>query len=135
MSIEKDLGRIADALEVLVCSLTQKPGSPVAKPVAAAPVTDAIPGVDEEIPGNAVPVEVEGTVKNGNDLRDLAQKYIQAAGDKANMLVAYIKDSICKKMNPAEPKLVRIPDAKCAEAADMIVKWAKKNKIELPIEV
>lgn len=132
MSIEKNIERIADALEGLLALArggeapqlgAQKPGP------ATAPAKDAIPGLEEEAPAAA-----EGGVKTGQELRDLAQKYIQVAGDKTGALVTFIQ-SVAKIFNAKEPKLIKIPDAKVAEAAKMIEEWCTKKSITLPIEV
>ena len=122
MSIEKNIERIAEALEKM---LEMKGVVAPAQQKVVAPVSDAMPG--EETTAVAI--------MTGAELRELAQKYLQASGDKANSLVAFIKDSICKKFSPKEPKLIKIPEDKTAEAAAMIVAWSKKNGVSLPIEV
>lgn len=128
MSIEKDLGRIADALEKIVELSAHPLKEVVAKP---APVVDAAPGPLEDDSPRLPP-----DATTGAELRTLAQAYIQAAGDKTNLLVTFIKDKVCKKLAPAnEPKLVKIPDDKVPEAAKMIREWATKNGVQLPIEV
>lgn len=128
MSIEKNIERIADALEQIAVRLQPVAAEAVKRPAAIA-----------ETPGELIPgEEIETTtsvVMTGAELRELAQKYLQASGDKANSLVAFIKDSICKKFSPKEPKLIKIPEDKTNEAAAMIVAWSKKNGVSLPIEV
>lgn len=129
MSIENLLERIADALEAIAevkgAVLQPKQNKPALK--AAPVVEDAIPGMDEEAP--------TPTGMDNAGLRDLAQKYIQVAGDKTGVLVNFIKDEVCKKLNPKEPKLLKIPADKVAMAAKAIEAFAKKNGIVLPIEV
>ena len=125
MSIEKNIERIADALEKLALGALNPLRTVEATPAPKAPVADAMPGEET----------TTGVVMTGAELRELAQKYLQASGDKANSLVAFIKDSICKKFSPKEPKLIKIPEDKTAEAAAMIVAWSKKNGVSLPIEV
>jgi len=129
MSIEKSLERIADALEVITSKMGVPPApAAVQKHVAPKLIPDdAIPGVGDEAPADA-----------GMDnaaLRDLAQKYIQVAGEKTGALVSFIKDEVCKKLNPKEPKLLKIPADKIEQAAKAIETFAKKNGITLPIEV
>lgn len=127
MSIEKDLGRIADAVERIAEVICNPLKEVSAK--AAAPAADLIPGMETE-----TAVVDEGAMTPAG-LRELAQKYIQVAGDKTGALVNFIKDGVCKKLSPTEPKLVKIPVDKVAEAAKLIEGFCKKNKIELPIEV
>lgn len=139
MSIEKNIERIADALEGLLAvaqgssapaqnKRAEKPAS-VTAPVSTPPPEDRIPGVDD-----APVVEATGEITTGAELRDLAQKYIQAAGEQTGVLVAFIQ-SVAKIYNPKEPKLIKIPVTKVGEAAAMIKNWCDKKHITLPIEV
>jgi len=141
MSLESEVKRIADAVEALLAVALKGEGTESVektkkKPaVSAAASGDLIPGEEGTVgqDGPGVGAE-EGGIKTGAELRDLAQKYIQAAGDKTGTLVTFIQ-SIAKIFNPKEPKLIKIPVEKVAEAAKMIEDWCKKNKILLPIEV
>jgi len=154
MSIEQSLERIAAALEKIahplmtVAPLTTGTDAPVAetpkKPrrmkdaaipaqQAAEPV-DAIPGMTEETPAaNAVLVD-EPTIRTGAELRAAAQGYIAAADkvgpDMVGKLVTFIQ-SVAKIFNAAEPKLIKIPDAKVPEAAAMIANWCAANGIKV----
>ena len=129
MSIEKNIERIAEALEKMVgiAEGVQQGQKKETYKEAKTASPDVLPGMEEETTTSAI--------MTGAELRELAQKYLQASGDKANSLVAFIKDSICKKFSPKEPKLIKIPEDKTAEAAAMIVAWSKKNGVSLPIEV
>jgi hypothetical protein len=139
MSLESEVKRIADTLDELLAIAkkenvisTEKPKK---KPAVAA-TEDIMPGAEDAAPGadNAGAPGKEEKIKTAADLRELAQKYIQAAGDNTGTLVKFIQ-SVAKIFNPAEPKLIKIPVEKVAEAAKMIEDWCKKQKITLPIEV
>lgn len=145
--IEQTLERIACALEKLagsteitppvepVATVTRKPRAK--KMESPAPVEDAVPG-EVEAPTAPDVMADETAVKTGTDLRNYAQKLIQAAdqsdaGGKngtTNKLVTFIQ-SVAKIFNPAEPKLIKIPEAKVQEAADMITNWCNKNGIQV----
>jgi hypothetical protein len=45
-------------------------------------------------------------------------------------LVTFIQ-SVAKIFNAAEPKLIKIPDAKVPEAASMIANWCANNGIKV----
>jgi hypothetical protein len=158
MSIEQDINRIAAALEQLagirMASAVGTEKAPEAKKVrrvketgmpaqqaaevVPVPAVDTIPGMDDA-PAAVVVTEVlapESTVRTGAELRNLAQQFI-AAADKSdpggknstvNKLVTFIQ-SVAKIFNAAEPKLIKIPEAKVPEAAAMIADWCGKNGI------
>ena len=147
MSIEKNIERIADALEK-IASIYAGPALKIGdmavvttdvKPVAklkaptpkVAPVVDVIPGIEEEV---ALEPVVEGGIKTGAELRELAQRYIQVAGDNTGELVKFIQ-SIARIFSPKEPKIIKIPNEKVAEAAKMMTDWCSKKGLTLPIEV
>ena len=137
MSIEKNIERIADALEKMGDLLVdiipiglQKTEPKASKPPKQKPLEDIMPGEGEE-----AGTLVLASSMTSAELRELAQKYIQAAGDKTGPLVTFIRDQVCRKFSPADPKLVKIPDARIGDAAAMIEDWCKKNKITLPVEV
>jgi len=148
MTIEQNIERIAIALEKLAgIGLDAVPEAPTPAPSkkrAAKPeapkTEDMIPGVEDVKPED--PIASENEIKTGADLRNLAQKFIQAAemsdpggkNSSVNKLVTFIQ-SVAKIFNAKEPKLIKIPDEKVQEAADMISKWCDKNGIKLPIEV
>jgi hypothetical protein len=142
MSIEQGLERIADALERLLvaagtgaCQTTAAPQGINAAPKKTrnkkteAVAVDEIPGVEA-----VAPEVMDASIKTGAELRTLAQGYIQAAeasdpgGTKGSVskLVTFIQ-SVAKIFNPNEPKLIKIPDAKVAEAASMIKNWCDRN--------
>ena len=142
MSIEATLERIADALDILAGK--KLPGGeavdgPVpapkkitrAKAAKAEPAVDTVPGLEEPVAVDALADEPSGP-KTGAELRAAAQGYITAA-DKVGLtgkLVTFIQ-SVAKIFNPAEPKLIKIPDAKVPEAAKMIADWCGKNGIKV----
>lgn len=123
MSIEQDITRIADALEALV-AISQ--GGDSKKPATV----DAPPGPDH-IPGEDAVVIAATSIKTSTDLRDFAQRYLQAAGEKSTDFVAYIKAEICTKFSPSDPKLIKIPEKNIPKAAQMIYDWALKHDIIL----
>lgn len=143
MSIEKNLERIADALERIASIVKVNAlgdaviAAATAKPEKVATVAqDLPPGVEDDPQTVTVAAEAAETPgMDGTALRDLAQKYIQVAGDKTGALVNFIKDSVCKKFSPKEPKLVKIPAKDVAAAAKLIEGYCKKQGISLPIEV
>lgn len=127
MSIEQDIKRIADALEKLTCpGANQVAESPVGQ--IATPL-DVPPGMESEGPTAGIPGPI--SVNNPTELRDFAQKCLQASGDKAPDFVKYIKENICQKFSPKEPKLIKIPDNKLAQAAKMIYDYALKQGISV----
>jgi len=143
MSIEQTLERIAVALEkiaginrVEVVETVSVPATetvqrkPRAKKVVEAPV-DMVPGLRLEEPTTDPLAADEPTgPRTGAELRTVAQSYIVAA-DRIGMtekLVTFIQ-SVAKIFVPAEPKLIKIPDAKVPEAAKMIADWCAKNGI------
>ena len=147
MSIENILERIAVALEKLAGSdqfgalpppVVEAPKKTRAKKAEPTPTDDTIPGMDDVTTTTAPDVLVaeDPAIKTGAELRNLAQSLIQAAeqsdpGGKSgavNKLVTFIQ-SVAKIFHPAEPKLIKIPDAKVAEAAAMITNWCEKNGI------
>jgi len=141
MSIEKDIERIAVALENIATVLT-KPvitgrEKPVItgreKPVKEAPAADQIPGIDDaEDKGGLQPtvMAVVG-IKTLEDLRTFVQKYLtvaeKALPPKTEAVVTFVKDTLCPKFSPKEPKLMKIPVGKVAEAAQMMYDWGLKN--------
>lgn len=134
MSIEKDLSRIADALEKIVeiahhpLRKIESAQAPVAQ---VSPASDLPPGV-EETETVTLPTP---TGMDAAGLRDLAQKYIAVAGEKTGALVNFIKDSICKKFSPTEPKLVKIPAKDIPAAVKLLEGYCKKAGIVIPVEV
>ena len=147
MSIEQDINRIAIALETIAAKLeggvattpaVEQPKKTrrvkdAGLPAQQAAEADVIPGATEETPAaNAVLVDEGPAIKTGAELRAAAQGYITAA-DKVGLtekLVTFIQ-SVAKIFNPAEPKLIKIPDAKVPEAAKMIADWCSKNGIKV----
>jgi hypothetical protein len=149
MSIEQSLERIAVALEAQLSYLrgegapkqvTETPkktkrvketGMPAQQ--AAAVVEDAIPGMEVVDAGPVAAVAVPG-ISTGAELRAAAQGYIAAADkvgpDMVGKLVTFIQ-SVAKIFNAAEPKLIKIPDAKVPEAAAMIANWCANNGIKV----
>jgi hypothetical protein len=126
------LGRIADALEKIIDVMAYPT---VSAPTLAGgikmPFEDNVPGINEPPMQEAAVVEDDGAIKTPAELRELAQKYIQKAGEKTGGFVAFIREQVCMKFNPAEPKLIKIDPKNVAEAAKMITEWAKKHKIEV----
>ena len=159
MSIEQTLERIAQALEKLAginrveiretitAPVVERPRKPrrmkdAAIPAQQATAEDTIPGADSiaaEIAGTTDKVCVdamapESAIKTGAELRAAAQQYIASADkvgpDMVGKLVTFIQ-SVAKIYNPAEPKLIKIPDAKVPEAAAMIASWCAKEGIKV----
>jgi hypothetical protein len=153
MSIENLIERIAVALETIAGR--DQFGPTISNTAVETPkrtrvpkvtkVEDAVPGVEDNgpLPGNPiVEAQAGNAIATGSELRALAQQYIAAAeasdpGGKngaVNKLVTFIQ-GVAKIFNPKEPKLIKIPDEKVAEASQMIADWASKNHIKLPVEV
>jgi len=144
MSIEQDINRIAIALETIAAKLeggvattpaVEQPKKPRRVKDAGLPAqqaaVDTVPGLEEPVAVDALADEPSGP-KTGAELRAAAQGYITAA-DKVGLtekLVTFIQ-SVAKIFNPAEPKLIKIPDAKVPEAAKMIADWCSKNGIKV----
>lgn len=145
MSIEKDIERIAVALENIANGVerpshflqsgavkTTKPEKDaLVKSVKEAPAVDQIPGIDDvEDKGGPQPtvMAVVG-IKTLEDLRTFVQKYLTAAEPlgKTEAVVTFVKDTLCPKFSPKEPKLMKIPVGKVAEAAQMMYDWGLKN--------
>jgi len=126
MSIEQELARIADALEKIAGTSTptvEVPAEPV-KEKKAKKVADAVPGP------MGLNIEVSG-IKNSSELRDYAQR-VAAAAEKAGKtqeFVTYVKNEVCPKFNPKEPKLISIPVENVQEAAQMICDYADAKGI------
>lgn len=133
--------------QAVIPTVIETPKKSKAKKVEAPvpQVIDEVPGIPTEAPSAAPlqmvnapsgPNEWVDRVSNGAELRALAQGFIQAAeasdpGGKTgavNKLVTFIQ-SVAKIFNPKEPKLIKIPDDKCAEAASMIKNWCDRNGI------
>ena len=144
MNIESSLERIADALDCLATEFcgkkalgaaqNAKPEAP--KAVKAPVVEEQIPGMGFQV-GPSIPlihISQVADAMTSKDLRDMAQKYIQAAGEKTQPIIKFIQ-GVAKKFNPAEPKLIKIPDAKAAEAAKMIENECARQGITIPVEV
>jgi len=138
--IEQILERIAVALETLVTIAQNGEAAPAKKKAPAtakaAPgnlQSDLIPGQEEAESPDNTGVE-EGGIKTAAELKNLAQRYIQAAGDTTGPLVTFLQ-SVAKIFAPKEQKLIKIPNEKAAEAAKMIEDWCKKKGLTLPIEV
>lgn len=147
MSIEKDIERIAVALENIANGVerpshflqsgavkTTKPEKDaLVKSVKEAPAVDQIPGIDDaEDKGGPQPtvMAVVG-IKTLEDLRTFVQKYLtvaeKALPPKTEAVVTFVKDTLCPKFSPKEPKLMKIPVGKVAEAAQMMYDWGLKN--------
>jgi hypothetical protein len=122
MSIEDSLNRIANALERISNPMVSVP-VPVAPVVQ--PGNDAIPDVEDATVNTMGP----SLVKTPADLREFAQKHLEKAGDKATDFVKYIRESICAKFSPKEPKLIKILEKDIPKAAQMIYDYAFKNSI------
>ena len=147
MSIEKDIERIAVALENIANGVerpshflqsgavkTTKPEKDaLVKSVKEAPAVDQIPGIDDaEDKGGPQPtvMAVVG-IKTLEDLRTFVQKYLtvaeKALPPKTEAVVTFVKDTLCPKFAPKEPKLMKIPVGKVTEAATMMYDWGLKN--------
>ena len=117
--IEQTLERIAVALEKIA---NTKPEAKTETPMVAASAAPV-----------AAPVEptvlVCAGIKTTEELRAFVQKYLDKAGAKTSDLIAFIKEQVSKKFAPNDPKLVNIPLANVAEAAQMIYDWCGKNGI------
>lgn len=135
MSIEQSLERIAVALEELVLNereagvadmrnskpLPLGPGSELPSPAPAMPPVEPSMGVNLDA----------AAVKDAKGLREFAQKYVEKAGEKTQAFVTFIKNDLCVKFAPHDPKLINIPADKVSAAAQAIYAWAFKNKIIL----
>lgn len=148
MSIERDINRIATALEGML-AYARGEGAPVQAPAVeqpkrarakkSEPVVDTVPGLEEVVSEamdnvvlNAMADDQGVVMRTGAELRAAAQGYITAA-DKVGLtekLVTFIQ-SVAKIYAPTEPKLIKIPDAKVPEAAKMIADWCGKNGIKV----
>ena len=138
MSIEQDITRIADAMEKLVCLAEGQAGKipaedkPKGKPgKEKVATTDAIPGLDgiEDVtPAGGMQNIEAATIKTQQELRDFAQKYLAASGEKSTLLLKYIKEEVCK-LNKKEPKLITMPSENIVKAAQMIYNYCFKNDI------
>jgi len=153
VSIEQTLERIAVALERIAGSAHSAPAAPAEAPVVEEPKkprakketpapepVDEVPGIAaDDTPAGPPMDDNDGAgetpgVRTGAELRALAQKYIDVAGPQTNALVTFCR-SVAAIFNPQEPKLIKVPDAKAAEAAAMLDNWCKKNKIRAKVEV
>lgn len=136
MSIEKDLTRIADALEILVAQLSPGGKSGEPKPVkegkkTVAIVEDVPPGITDDPLAGALPeptVLGPSLVKTPDELRAYGQKYLAAFGDKGPAFIGFIQ-GLCKKLNPKDPKLMKVPADQISTAAQAIYDFAMKNNI------
>lgn len=112
MSIEKDIERIAFALETIAAKMGT--GVP-----AAAPVVDPL-AEDEKV--FVLPATAE-------ELRALAQKIAKNAGDaKMAAFLAYVKDKLCPAYKV--DKLVTIAGADIQKASKDLLNYAHQNQIE-----
>lgn len=128
MSIEQSLERIATALEKIagkVIDEVDKSNDEKADIKSRSANEDAIPGAEDVTVNTLGP----SLVKTPAELREFAQKYLEKAGDKATDFVKYIRESICAKFSPKEPKLIKIPEKNIPQAAQMIYDYAFKNSI------
>lgn len=142
MSIEESLGRIASALEAIRDGKAG-PESVKVTPKAKQPVQDAVPGSDvvpgeDAIPGTEdVPNIGAFTTKTSAELRDFVQKFLAKAseldekdkGTRSQLFVKYIREVVCAKFSPKEPKLLKIPEKEVGKAAQMVYDYATKNSI------
>lgn len=156
MSIENEAKRIADALEIIVGWLgnerekeaaTRKldpAGKPAKRTEDVVPGDDAIPGSDavpgeDVIPGveDVTPVMGVVGIKTSAELRDFVQKFLAKAseldekdkGTRSQLFVKYIREVVCAKFSPKEPKLLKIPEKEVGKAAQMVYDYATKNSI------
>jgi len=134
MSIEKDIERIAVALETIAAGfqIPEPKKDAQGKKIEASLIPeDQIPGICEEpaVP----PVMAAVGIKTLEELRTFVQKYLTAAEKavppKTEAVVTFVKDVLCPKFAPKEPKLMKIPVNKVAEAAQMMYDWGLKNDL------
>jgi hypothetical protein len=134
MSIENEFKRIADALERLADltekrMLTVKIDNPVSLAGQRPADPPAVPTGDIEV------TDLRATqVNTPEDLRNLAMKYLDAAGqgtETEKALADHIREVVCKKFNPKMPKLAQIPADSVKKAAQMIVTKAQELKLVL----
>ena len=138
MSIEQSLEKIAMALETLVVLAerqagtvtTDKPANAKTTKLAKPATADVIPGIEDVTPGADTGMQnIEAaTIKTQQELRDFAQKYLAASGEKSTQLLKYIKEEVCK-LNKKEPKLITMPTENIVKAAQMIYNYCFKNDI------
>jgi len=134
MSIEKDIERIAVALEkqVEISSALLAQRQIGAASSAAPVVEDQIPGLEDEKPQAPTVMAAVG-IKTLEDLRTFVQKYLTAAEkavpSKTEAVVTFVKNELCPKFAPKEPKLMKIPVGKVSEAAQMMYNWGLKNDL------
>lgn len=134
MSIEKDIERIAVALEkqVEISSALLAQRQIGAASSAAPVVEDQIPGLEDEKPQAPSVIAAIG-VKTLEDLRTFVQKYLtvaeKAVPPKTEAVVTFVKNELCPKFAPKEPKLMKIPVGKVSEAAQMMYDWGLKNDL------
>jgi len=120
MSLEQSFERIAIALEKLANPLMV---AEVGKPVGKMPEPVKTPEVV------APTVMAAVGIKNSTLLKEFAQKYLMAAGEQSNEFVKFIKEQVCAKFTPKEPKLIKVPDQYCEQAAQMIFEFALSHNI------
>jgi hypothetical protein len=133
MSIEIELGRIADALEDLLGAITSLPASaegialepvPVAEPVAE-PVKEKPKRKSRAKAKTAEPEALQPPVETAAALRALGQKIAQAIPE-ANLakFSAYVTAKVCKTF--MVDKLSAIPDGQVAQAKKLMLAKAKE---------
>lgn len=145
MSIEESLAKLSEAIEALASVVGKIPGqylgenavslaSQAVPPPAPAVPVDILPGQEAE-PVTAVgPAGVTlgaATIKTGADLRDYVGKHLEVAEKKgfAQELITFVREKVCPKFNPKEPKLIKIPEKNLAEAAQMVYDWCAQRQI------
>lgn len=155
MSMENELSKIAKSLTEIVSLLKNSNAANEATIVdpqivgGSNPDLGFLPGAgagpgESEVPGQESTPPVgedmfagaeQAAITTPAGLRELAQKAVVACGtaegEKAQLMVAFIKNEICIKLSPKDPKLVKIPAAKIPEAVKGLRAYAEKLGINL----
>jgi hypothetical protein len=135
MSLENNIKRIADALELIASSLEKK-----ANPLMTIAETCVIkqegivpPVVGKIAPASALevePVDTTGIPSNPTELRELAQE-IATKLDPNEVLkfTAWVRDTLCGGIGVK--KIVEIPADEVNKAARMLLQFARERKINV----
>jgi hypothetical protein len=131
MSIEQSLESITKSLETI--ATVYSGGAPI-KPAKPAkdnkPAKDTIPGLEDVADVTNISA---ATIKTPQELRDFAQKYLAAANsEQSPLLLKFIKEEVCVKLNKKEPKLITMPAENVGKAAQMIYDYCQDKGIILP---
>lgn len=150
MSIEQNLERIANALEVIASMVTagvvpQKKTGAVKPTVPTMPVTpeDQLPGVEagplppgvEEVPGPGgpeAPAPVAVGPKTPDELAKFGQAIIAAAGqERTKPFVDHVRGKLLPKYGAEVTNLCKVPADKVGEVVAALIDYAKKNGIKV----